>query len=144
MQAFDAMDIVAAGLAAQRTRMDIAATNLANVNTTQTLEGGPYKKKIPILEAIPAAQGDFASTLSNWLESVRVKEVRTDDSPPRLVHDPGHPEADEQGYVKMPNINMVDEMVTLMTASRNYEASLTAMRTLVSMTEKALSLGQNT
>jgi flagellar basal-body rod protein FlgC len=144
MQAFDAMDIVASGLAAQRTRMDVAATNLANVNTTQTLEGGPYRKKIPVLEAVPAVQDDFAGALSNWLETVRVKEVLTDDSPPRLVHDPGHPNANKEGYVQMPNINMVDEMVTLMTASRNYEASLTAMRTLVAMTEKALSIGQST
>src|SRR5262245_27938867 len=132
---FTAIDVSASGLAAQRTRMNVASANLANVSTTRTEDGGPYRRKDVVLGAEPSFDGEAIS-------GVEVKEIREDTSPPRLEYDPGHPDADANGYVAYPNVNVVEEMVDMITASRAYEAGVTALSTAVDMAERAISIGK--
>lgn len=132
---FAAMEVSASGLSAERTRMNIAASNLANAQTTQTATGGPYQRKDVVMRSFsidPAAQ----------INGVEVAEITQDAAPPRLEYDPGHPQADAKGYVAYPNINPVEEMVDMITASRAYEAGITSMQTAVSMAERALGIGR--
>jgi flagellar basal-body rod protein FlgC len=124
------MDISGSGLAAQRARLDLIANNLANAETTRTAEGGPYKRLHLLLEEDHEQGG------------VRVVEVQQDPRPVRLVHQPGHPDANEQGYVEMPNVNVVEEMVDLVSATRSYEANVTALNAGKAMTRKALEIGR--
>lgn len=135
MDIFRTLEVSASGLAAQRTRMDVASANLANVSTTRTDAGGPYKRRDVVL----ASEGGF---LPGEEGGVRVAEIREDDTPPRLEHDPGHPDADANGYVAYPNVNLVEEMVDMITASRAYEAGVTALDTAVAMAERALAIGR--
>lgn len=139
MSMFRAMDLSAAGLTAQRQRLDVIAENLANVNTTRTAQGGPYKRKSVILEATP--QDDFASYLGSP-EQVEVVQISEDSKGLRPELDPGHPDADKDGMVLYPNINPVSEMVHLMLASRAYEANVAVLRTGKAMAQKALEIGR--
>jgi flagellar basal-body rod protein FlgC len=137
-----AFAISASGLRAQRLRMDVIAANLANAESTRTPEGGPYRRRDVVLEARPA--GDrFEDMLGDAAGSaVRVSRVVSDTRPPRVVFDPGHPDADPQGYVAMPNVNVVSEMVDLMTASRAYEANVAALNATKRVLEATLGIGQ--
>ena len=146
MGLFGSLDISASALSAERLRMDVTAENLANAQSTRTANGGPYRRKEVVLEA---AGGGFASALASARAGnpsggpdggVRVAGVVEDQSPNRLVYDPGHPDANAQGYVSMPNVNPVTEMVDLITASRSYEANVTAMQTSKQMFSKTLDL----
>lgn len=141
MSFFDSLNVVASGLTAERMRVDVTSSNLTNAHTTRTAEGGPYKRRDPVFVS-HGAGGDFLSALEGQLEGVHVSEIKTDDQAPRLVYDPKHPDANKEGFVAMPNITMVEEMVNMMSAQRSYEAQLTAMHGLVDMAEKALSLGR--
>lgn len=134
MKLLSLMDTVASGLSAQRTRMETASSNMANAHTTRTPEGGPYQRRDVVLASRPEA--------SDGVAGVDVAEVRSDGSAPRLEYDPGHPDANPDGYVAYPNINVVEEMVDMITASRAYEAGVTAMRTASSMAERALNIGR--
>jgi flagellar basal-body rod protein FlgC len=136
---FTAMEVSASGLSAQRTRMNVAASNLANAQTTQAAGGGPYKRRDVVL-----ASEDLPNTgeMSGVVKGVMVSQIQQDQSPPRLEYDPGHPNANAQGYVAYPNINPVEEMVDMITASRAYEAGVTSMSSAVNMAEKALSIGK--
>jgi flagellar basal-body rod protein FlgC len=136
---FTAMEVSASGLSAQRTRMNVAASNLANAETTQTAGGGPYKRRDVVL-----ASDDLPNTgeMSGVVKGVKVSQIQQDPNPPRLEYDPGHPQANAQGYVAYPNINPVEEMVDMITASRAYEAGITTMSSAVNMAEKALSIGK--
>lgn len=138
---FTAMDVSASGLSAQRTRMNVASSNLANAQTTQTAQGGPYRRKDAIVSAVdvPAAAD---TQYADAIQGVAVTSVTQDAAPPRLEYDPGHPHANAQGYVAYPNINPVEEMVDMITASRAYEAGITTMSTAVSMAERALGIGR--
>jgi flagellar basal-body rod protein FlgC len=141
MDFFTAMEVSASGLSAQRTRMNVASSNLANAQTTQTAAGGPYRRRDVVLSAVdvPGAQGtDF----SQAVRGVAVSQITQDAAPPRLEYDPGHPNANAQGYVAYPNVNPVEEMVDMITASRAYEAGITAMSTSVNMAERALGIGR--
>lgn len=138
MSFYDSMEVLASGLTAERTRLDVTSSNMANAQTTRTAEGGPYKRRDPVFMATEAANSAFGQALAG----VEVSDVTQDQSEPRMVFDPGHPDANPEGYVAMPNVSMVEEMVNMMNASRSYEAQLTAMHGLVDMTEKALSLGK--
>lgn len=143
MDFFTAMEVSASGMAAQRTRMNVASSNLANVSTTRTAEGGPYKRKDVILtstEPVRVGGGD-AGGFATAVRGVEVSGIVEDAGPPQLEYDPGHPDADEEGYVSLPNVNVVQEMVDMITASRAYEAGITAMSTAVSMAERALGIG---
>lgn len=140
MDFFTAMEISASGLSAQRTRMNVAASNLANAQTTQAVGGGPYRRRDVVLQSVevPAQTGPAGTRL----QAVEVSRIVQDPNPPRLEYDPGHPQANAQGYVAYPNINPVQEMVDMITASRAYEAGVTTMSTAVSMAERALGIGR--
>ena len=146
MGMFGAIDAAASGLTAERLRMDVISNNLANVNTTRTPEGGAYKRKMVVFE--PRAQEGmaFAKALSNKIEQtgdgVRVVEITADNTQGSMVYDPNHPDANQEGYVEMPNVNVVNEMVDMITASRAYEANVTAVNTAKSMAMKALDIGK--
>jgi flagellar basal-body rod protein FlgC len=146
MNLFSAMEIVASGLSAQRTRLNLVSSNLANAHTTRTAEGGPYRRRDPVFVTRPVATRfeDLRSDPhAQHASLVEVESVEVDSSPPRQVYDPDHPDADTMGYVQMPNVNAIEEMVNMMTASRAYEAGVTAMQTLRDLAESALRLGQS-
>jgi flagellar basal-body rod protein FlgC len=134
-----ALAISAAGLTAQRTRMEVVASNLANAKTTRTAEGGPYKRKEPVFtaDAVPAS---FADSLGAALRTVRVESVVEDPAPPVLKFEPGHPDADAAGFVAYPNVNPVEEMVDMLSATRSYEANVTMVRSIREMSRSALQI----
>lgn len=144
MNLFSAMEIAASGLSAQRIRLNSLSSNLANARTTRTPEGGPYKRIDPVFEAVPVANrfedlvGDKTAQMAHL---VTVPEIRQDQEPPQTLYDPSHPDADAEGFVKLPNVNAIQEMVNLITASRSYEAGVTVMKTLGGMARSALSIG---
>lgn len=133
--------ISSSGLQAQRLRMDVIAANLANAQSTRTPEGGPYKRRDVVLEAMPG--GTFDDVLGAQPGgAVRVARVEQDDAAPRVVFDPGHPDADAKGYVAYPNVNPITEMVDLMAATRAYEANVAAVNATKRVLEAALSIGR--
>lgn len=145
MDFFTAMEALSSGLSAERTRMNVASANLANAQTTRTEAGGPYRRRDPIFQSAPIAV-PFRSMLEsnlqgNAVQGVRVAGISEDYSPPRQVFDPGHPDADPGGYVAMPNINPIEELVNLMLAARAYEAGVTALGSLKTMADRAISIG---
>lgn len=143
MGMFGAIDAAASGLTAERLRMDVISNNIANANTTRTSEGGAYRRQIVIFE--PRSGQSFAQILSKEMDSgsgVKVSGITKDNSPTRRVYDPNHPDADQEGYVEMPNINVVSEMVDMITATRAYEANVTAVNAAKSMALKALEIGR--
>jgi flagellar basal-body rod protein FlgC len=144
MDFFTAMQVSASGLSAQRTRMNVASSNLANANTTRTAEGGPYKRRDVVLSSGRAAAGisGGAAGGSEPVFEVKVGAIKEDTNPPRMEYDPGHPDANADGYVSYPNVSPVEEMVDMITASRAYEAGVTALSGAVSMAERALSIGK--
>lgn len=145
MSWWDVFDISASGLAAERLRMDVIAENLANANTTRTAAGGPYRRKVVVFAPQEPDSG-FSSLLRNELNSkskgVRVQGIMEDQSPLRQVYDPGHPDANAEGMVTLPNVNVVLEMVDLIAATRAYEANLAALNASRTMANQALELGR--
>jgi flagellar basal-body rod protein FlgC len=133
--------ICGSGLAAQRAKLDIVTSNLANVNTTRTPEGGPYRKK-SIALAAENVDGNFDSTMKEVVKSVRVDEVREDPNGIKMVYDPAHPDADAKGFVAMPDINIMVEMADMIAASRAYEACVTAFDSTKNMILKTLEMGR--
>ncbi|MBA2849818.1 flagellar basal body rod protein FlgC [Thermosulfuriphilus ammonigenes] len=138
MKLLTALKLAADGMAAQRVRLNITSMNLANASTTRTLEGGPYRAKSVVFVAKPLK--DFASSLDEALETVQVKEVVDDPSPFKEVYDPGHPDADERGIVLYPNVNVMEEMVDMLSAAGAYQANLTVISITKSMALKALDI----
>lgn len=135
MQIFKAMQISASGLTAERFRLDLISNNIANANTTRTEHGGPYRRKSAIFsEALDGARRAG--------QGVQVAAVSEDNTPARLVYEPEHPDANEEGYVAYPNVNVIQEMVDMITATRAYEANVTAMNASKSMFLKALEIGR--
>jgi flagellar basal-body rod protein FlgC len=144
MDFFSAMEITSSGLGAERVRMNTIASNLANARTTRTAAGGPYQRLDPVFQAVPLATrfAELANERPAQQASlVEVAEIRRDASPPQQVYDPSHPDADANGFVSLPNVNVVEEMVNLITASRAYEAGVTVMQSLKGMARSALSIG---
>jgi flagellar basal-body rod protein FlgC len=146
MGMFDAFDISASALTAERMRMDVTAENLANAQTTRTANGGPYRRKEVVLQEVEQG-GGFAGSLRTAMGAgsgrpggVEVAGIAEDSSPNKMVYDPGHPDADANGYVAMPNVDSVTEMVDLISASRAYEANVTAMQSAKTMFSKTLDL----
>ena len=159
---FAGFNISAMGLTAQRKRMNAIANNMANAETTKTEDGGPYKRKIVVMKA--GAEQSFSSTLSSMnvklattneqhiseaSEGSAAKESvggtvqsteKQDNSPFKMIYDPGHPDADKNGYVKMPNVNIVTEMVDMISATRSYEANVTAIDGSKTMAKDALEI----
>ena len=150
MSFFDAISIAASGLTAARTRMDVTSENLANANTTQGANGQPYQRQEVVLQQVGGGSG-FNAALSSAMGSsamggapvgggVQVSGIVNDPTPDQEVYDPGNPAANAQGYVKMPNVNSVNEMVDMIDESRSYQADVTAMTTAKQMYEKTLDL----
>jgi flagellar basal-body rod protein FlgC len=143
---FDALNVSATGLTAERLRMDVTAENLANAQTTRGADGGPYRRKEVVLAEVQ--QGGFGAQLAKAVGTgsgsrpggVEVAGITQDQTPGKLVYDPGHPDADANGYVRMPNVDTVAEMVDLISASRAYEANVTAMNAAKQMFSKTLDL----
>ncbi|MCC6216241.1 MAG: flagellar basal body rod protein FlgC [Polyangiaceae bacterium] len=139
---FSALEISASGLAAERIRMNTTASNLANARTTRTDEGGAYRRIDPVFEA-QSLNGVLDPTPSGARVSlVRVARIATDDRPGQLVHDPSHPDADARGYVEYPNVNVVEEMVNMIAASRAYEAGVTSIEAVKGMARSALGIAK--
>jgi flagellar basal-body rod protein FlgC len=146
MSMFGGMEISASALTAQRLRLNVTAENLANAQTTQTADGTPYRRKEVTLQAVP--NGGFGAQLSKAMGGgsgvapggVQATEITEDETDGKLVYDPGHPDANEQGYVRMPNVDTVTEMVDLIDAQRAYEANVTAMSASKQMFAKTLEI----
>ncbi|SHE59150.1 flagellar basal-body rod protein FlgC [Thermoanaerobacter uzonensis DSM 18761] len=146
MNLFSSMDTSASGLTAERVRMDVISQNIANVNTTRTSQGGPYRRKLVILKEIQP--DSFESILDKVKgkysgKGVEVVQISEDvQTPLRRVYDPGHPDADQNGYVEYPNVNIVSEMVDMISATRAYEANVTAFNASKAMFQKSLEIGR--
>jgi flagellar basal-body rod protein FlgC len=142
MNLFRNFDICATALTAERLRMDIISNNIANANTSRTKEGGPYQRRTPVfaqaLETVTGADGVPETKVAG----VKVVGIESDKRPPRMVYDPSHPDADARGYVAYPDINVVMEMVDLISASRSYEANVTAFNAAKDMFRAALEMGK--
>lgn len=159
MSFFDTFKVSASGMTAQRLRMDTISQNLANINTTRTDDGGPYRRKTVIFEEINSGK-NFRSHLDGYLNEyranratstdfgrnlsggVKVSKIVEDQSPFIEVYDPTHPDANEEGYLMMPNVNSVAEMTNLISANRSYEANVTAFNASKGMMSKALDIGR--
>jgi flagellar basal-body rod protein FlgC len=146
---FKMFSISGAGMAAQRERMSVISGNLANTETTRTPEGGPYRRRDILFQAVPV-DGEFADLLSEssidrpaGLLSVEVAGIRQSSRAPRQIFDPNHPDANAAGYVSLPDINVIEEMVDLMSAVRSYEANLTAYNTTKGLVRRLLEIGRN-
>ncbi|OPY85019.1 MAG: Flagellar basal-body rod protein FlgC [Syntrophus sp. PtaU1.Bin208] len=135
--------ICSSGFAAQRAKMDVISSNLANVSTTSTPEGGPYKRKTAVFSSENVNKKfSFGDKLRDAVKQVSLKEVVQDKESARKVYNPSHPDADEQGNVAMPNVNVVTEMTDMITASRAYEACVTAFDATKNMALKTLDIGK--
>ncbi len=169
LNTFTAMEITASGLSAQRVRLNLTASNIANAETTRTPQGGPYRRKDPIFQTADVRQHpaedilDSDSEFDSFLDAsmnlengdsagdtmeerqvtgVKVSGIAEDPSPPRMKYDPGHPDADANGYVAMPNVNVVEEMVNMISASRAYEAGVTVLQSVKGMARNAINIGR--
>jgi flagellar basal-body rod protein FlgC len=144
MDFFSALDISSSAMSAERTRMNLISSNLANANSTRTAEGGPYKRKDAVFTATPLA-GTFTNAMNqanSRLSRVDVTGIVEDSSSPRMQYDPTHPDADVKGYVALPNVNVIEEMADMISATRTYEANVTAAQAAKSMALKTLELGK--
>jgi len=137
MDPFGIFKVSASGLQAQRQRMNLIASNMANAHTTRTENGGPYRKKDAVFSVQP-----ISSNPGEGLEGVQVVDVQEDQMPPQMVYDPGHPDADKDGYVASPNISVIEEMANMMMASRAYEANVAAFNISKAMLMKTFEIGR--
>jgi flagellar basal-body rod protein FlgC len=145
MNFLDALHVSSSGLTAQRIRMNVISSNLANVHTTRTPGGGPYRRKDVVFASQPgdqSFQNILGSRMPGGLSGVKVTGITSDPRPPLMKYDPRHPDADEKGFVALPNINMVEEMVNMISATRSYEANVAAVNATKSMAMKALEIGR--
>lgn len=145
MSFLSSMNISASALTAQRQRLDIISENIANLNTTRTEAGGPYRRKMVVLKAQESE--DFKTVLGRKAQQkqkggVIVSEIIEDDREFTPVYDPEHPDANEEGYVLMPNVELIKETVDAMTASRSYDANVTSFNTWKLMAQRALDIGK--
>ena len=147
MDLFKIFSVSGSGMAAQRSRMTVVAGNLANVETTRTPDGGPYRRRDIVFQSAPT-DGEFAAQLgelgddSNTTQGVEVAGIKASSRPPRRIFDPHHPDANPQGYVSLPDINPMEEMVDMLSAARSYEANLTTYNTTKSLIRKILDIGR--
>jgi flagellar basal-body rod protein FlgC len=140
-----ALKISGSGMSAQRTWMNVLSANLANANTTKTASGKPYERRTVVYESSPTVESfDQAlnESLEDELQGVRVANIVSDKRDFRQVYDPGHPDADANGVLQMPNITAVEEMTNMVVASRSYEANLTALNNAKMMALKAIEIGK--
>ncbi|MDY6843829.1 MAG: flagellar basal body rod protein FlgC [Thermodesulfobacteriota bacterium] len=143
MDFFETMEISSSGLSAQRARLNIIASNLANVNSTRTPEGGPYRRKDVIFGAQPLSfHEQLNSHLDKSVKLVKVVNIVEDQRPFKVEYNPSHPDADESGYVTLPNINVMEEMINMLLATRSYEANIAVISAAKNMALKALEIGR--
>jgi flagellar basal-body rod protein FlgC len=145
MDFITALDMGASALSAERTHINIISMNLANAKTTRTQDGNPYRRKSVVLEATPldaSFKQQMQDALGKELRGVRVSAIAIDQRPHKMVYEPGHPDANGDGYVAYPDINVVEEMASLMTAQRSYEANVTTVETIKQMYTKALEINR--
>ena len=144
LNVFRMMEVTGRSLSVQRTRMEVVSSNLANAQTTRTPEGGPYKRR-DVVVAAEKPRDDFGMLLEDEMDQsvhgVRIVEIQPDESEPRLVYDPDHPDSNEEGYVAYPNVDSMEEMVNLITVMRSYEANLSTITAVRDMTTSALRIG---
>jgi flagellar basal-body rod protein FlgC len=145
MDILTGMRVSASGMAAQRTRMNTISSNIANIETTRTPEGGPYRRKDVVMESMPEAKS-FGEILTSApqkdIQRVQVTDVTVDQKAPRMKYEPDHVDADENGYVAYPNINLMEEMANMIQASRSYEANVAAMNATKDMAMTSLEIGK--
>ncbi len=130
---------------AQRIRMNVISSNLANIQTTRTPQGGPYRRRDVVFAAVPLSSSFeeiLRNSLNKGLSEVRVVDVVIDGRSPKMIYAPNHPDADRSGYVAMPNVNVIEEMVNMLSATRSYEANVTAIQAAKGMVLKALEIGR--
>lgn len=145
MDFITALDMSASALSAERTHINIISMNLANAKTTRTPDGGPYKRRSVVTESIEVDapfKKHMESALDRELRGVRVQAIAIDKRPPKMVYEPGHPDADQDGFVAYPDVNVVEEMAALMTAQRGYEANVTTVDSIKQMYNKALEINR--
>ena len=148
MSFLNSMNISASALSATRLRMDVIAENIANMNTTRTQTGEPYRRRYVVFQEMPnertprSFSNFFDRSLQNAQGGVRVVEIGTDMREFKVDYNPGHPDADENGYVRMPNVEVVQEMVDMMAAFRAYEANITALNAMKDMVTRTLEIGR--
>ena len=145
MDFMTAIDVGASALKAERTHLNVISMNLANAKTTRTVDGGPYRRKEVIFKETEV-QSPFSkamnSALDDEVKGVRVQSIESDRRPLKQVYEPGHPDANEEGYVSYPDINVVEEMTNMLSAMRAYEANVSTITTSKSMFSKALEIGR--
>jgi flagellar basal-body rod protein FlgC len=142
MDFLSALHVSASGLSAERTRVNLAASNLANAESTRGPDGKPYRRLDPVMEAVPFDAELGAAGGRSDLAGVRVAEVAEDQTPGRRVYSPAHPDAGKDGYVTLPNVNPIHEVVNLMSAQKAYDANATAVDTLKTMAQRALEIAR--
>lgn len=143
INAFNTMRISSSGLSAERLRMDTIASNIANVGTTRTEKGGPYRRKVAVFEENLQREYDKKTGKYNMKDlGIKATGIKEDSSPLRKVYDPSHPDADNEGYVSMPNVNILNEMADMIASVRTYEANVSAMNASKGMFSKALEIGR--
>lgn len=141
MDFFTALHVSGSGLSAERTRVNLASSNLANAETTRGPDGTVYKRLDPVFQAV-AIEGQNAAPGAESAMGVQVSQVVADQTPGKRVYSPGHPDADADGFVTFPNVNPVNEVVNLLSASRGYEANATAVETLKQMAQRGLDISR--
>jgi flagellar basal-body rod protein FlgC len=143
MGMLEILKISASAMKAERTRMEIISSNLANIQTTRTEEGGPFKKKEVVFTAADVTDGSgFGRMMTDRVTGVKVEEVTESTRSFERVHDPGHPDADSEGYVTYPNVNLMEEMTDMIAATRAYEANVNTVNATKQMFLKALEIGK--
>ena len=140
MDFLTSLEISGSGLTAQRKRMDVIASNLANIETTRSEGGGPYRRKMILMS--PRPSDDFDRVLNDKVEGVQIDGVVEDQSPFRMVYNPSHPDADEDGNLQKPNVDLIVEMTNMLMARRAFEANLSAIKSTRQMAVKALEIGR--
>jgi len=140
MNFLQSLEISASGLYAQRRRMDVIASNLANIETTHTKKGGPYRRKMVVMSPKPVE--DFDKVLALQAEGVKIDDIVEDKSPFRKAYNPSHPDADKNGYVLKPNVDLIVEITNMLMARRAFEANIAAIKSTKQMTLKALEIGR--
>jgi flagellar basal-body rod protein FlgC len=137
---FPPLEISSSGLRAERVRMEVIANNIANANSTRSQDGGPYQRRQVVFETVINESMDGTESVDSGFGGVRVAGIRPDGSAPIMAYQPGHPDATPEGYVALPNVNLANEMVDLISANRGYEANLRVMRSFREMFQRTLTL----
>ena len=145
MDLIKTIDVAASGMTSQRTRLNVISMNLANANTTRTSEGTPYRRKTAIFETIPVGNAfhhQLQSAMNSQIYGVKVREILPVAGDFKKIFDPSHPDADQNGYVFLPNVNLVQEMVNMLNANRGYEANAAVIKAAKEMAMRAMEIGR--